>query len=520
MNNARRRLLRRGLFLGTGRSGLLACLAALSGCGGDADADADLAARFDGSTAAPAADSINHPAADAGVPRRRAPPAPPPGAIDPRAAPYNARGDGIADDTAALQAAIDSGRPVFLRAGTYAVTRLHLRAGLLLQGDGQATLAQRGGGSMLQALSAGPGQTLDGITLQDLTLLGQVETLGFAEHVHLVDLRGVRNARLQRCVLRGFRGDGLYLGGQAGDGTARHNGNVLVIENEFDGVNSDNRNGISVIDGDGIVIQRNLFQRCTRPNMPGAIDVEPDNQPFHVVRNIFIGSNRLRGIGGNVGAIAIRPGHQRRDAEPSKFLVTHNLVEGCRAFGVAFVCASDGGAGSGPDSGSDGADGHPGGAPGHALRVRGNTIVDARRGVGLTGVAGAVVENNRISDREGSMVGHVESDQRADDVTVRGNHFERCGSGGGAGFSVHHAHRLLLQDNHFDDCGHGGPGACALDFRAGTSDWVALVGNRFSSASGRTRVAIQREARHHWTPAHNRFTGNELEELPHRFEWG
>ena len=81
----------------------------------------------------------------------------------------------------------------------------------------------------------------------------------------------------------------------------------------------------------------------------------------------------------------------------------------------------------------------------HELRVCGNTIIDARRGVGLTGVSGAVVENNRISDREGSMVGHVEDDSRADDVTVRDNHFERCGSAGGVGFSVHHARRLCCR---------------------------------------------------------------------------
>ncbi len=506
MNGARRRLLQRGLFLGCGAGGLLASLAAcLSGCGGG-DADADFAARFDGSAAAPAADSSSHPAADAGVPRRQAlQRGVPPGAIDVRAAPYNARGDGLNDDTAAIQAAIDAGPAVFLRAGTYAVTRLRLRAGLLLMGDGQAVLAQRGTGSMLSALSDSATGQLDGITLQDLTLQGQVESHGFAEHVHLVDLRGVRNARLQRCVLRGFRGDGLHLGGQAADGTARHNRQVLVIENEFDGINGDNRNGISVIDGDGIVIQRNLFQRCTRANMPGAIDVEPNEQPFHVVRNIFISSNRLRDIGGNVGAIAIVPARHHYDTPPSNFLVAHNLVEGCRAFAIAFVRMRE------PAGGADSLT--------HELRVRGNTVVGARRGVGLAGVAGAVVENNRISDREGSMVGHAEEDQRADDVTVRGNHFERCGSAGGIGFSVHHAQRLMLQDNHFDDCGNGGPGACALDFRAGASDWVALAGNRFSSASGRTRVAIQREARHRWTPAHNRFTGNELEGLPNRFEW-
>ena len=489
MDEFRRLMLRRSLLGGAHLSGLLG-MGGLAGCGG-------------GSSSGPSGAAA---ARDAGVPTNRTAAAPPPGSVNVRSAPFNARGDGVADDTAALQAAIDAGPPVFVPAGRYRINRLRLRAGLLLQGEeGRATLMQAAAQSMLYASASKTSELLDGITIQDLQLQGAVETAGFSEHVHLVDLRGVRNAKLQRCVLRGFRGDALYLGGQASDGTARHNENVLVIENEFDGVNKDNRNGVSVIDGDGIVIQRNLFHNCTRPNMPGAIDVEPNSGPFHIVRNIMVSSNRFRNIGGNVAAIAIVPARHRYTVAPTNFLVTNNIIDGCDAFGINFLHMPLGGIDDG--------------MPRHDLTVSGNIVRGARRGFGLTGVGGAVIEDNRFSDLDGSMVGYVSPDQRADDVIVRNNHFLHCGSGSGVGFSVHHARRLLLQDNHFDDCGNGGPGAYALDFRAGGSDWVSIIENLFSSASGRTRVAIQRELNHQMVPAHNRFSGNQLNGLPNRFEW-
>lgn len=51
---------------------------------------------------------------------------------------FGARGDGIADDTAALQAALDSGRPVFVPRGDYRVrmNQLSLPDGTHLSGEG------------------------------------------------------------------------------------------------------------------------------------------------------------------------------------------------------------------------------------------------------------------------------------------------------------------------------------------------------------------------------------------------
>jgi len=81
------------------------------------------------------------------------------GAVNVRSAPYNARGDGISDDTAALQRAIDENEVVFIPKGYFRITRpLNLRADTKLVGTARhlSNIVGMGGGDFDDANSPQP----------------------------------------------------------------------------------------------------------------------------------------------------------------------------------------------------------------------------------------------------------------------------------------------------------------------------------------------------------------------------
>jgi hypothetical protein len=131
----------------------------------------------------------------------------------------------------------------------------------------------------------------------------------FAEFNHLVSLNGVTDAIVEGCGFTSPRGDGLYIGsGQIG-GLERHNVNVTIRNNVFDGVDNQNRNAISAIDFNGLTIEGNKFIRFTKldASMPGPIDIEPDNATTSVNRNLKILFNRFENCGGTDIALLLKP---------------------------------------------------------------------------------------------------------------------------------------------------------------------------------------------------------------------
>jgi hypothetical protein len=205
---------------------------------------------------------------------------------------FGATGDGTTDDTAAIQTAVNTAYMLFFPAGTYKVTSpITLRSNNHLFGEGASSVISYTGTATSQgALYANSGSAstyVENLVVRDLKVLGDVVASGFSEFVHLISFHGVRNCLIDNCEVVGFRGDGIIFGSGLNDNpapnslTERHNVDVTVKNCYIDGVNNDNRNGVSVIDGNGVTIENNYFIRCSRSTMPGAIDIEPDAGVFY-----------------------------------------------------------------------------------------------------------------------------------------------------------------------------------------------------------------------------------------------
>ena len=238
---------------------------------------------------------------------------------------------GVVNSTLGIQAAINASNRVYVPSGTYLTDTLTLRSNTYLVGEGGASILKQNtvtsaSYGTLHADSGASGTFVSNIIVRDLQVLGQVGSLGFSEFQYLVSLNGVENVLIDRCWITGFLGDGVYIGSGTSAGIERHNKNVTIRDCVIDGVNNDNRNGVSVIDGDGVLIEGNHFKNCTRSNMPGAIDVEPNGDLFSVVRNITVSNNRFTNCTGYGGLINFIVGAAAFTTPPCNFSAIGNTA--------------------------------------------------------------------------------------------------------------------------------------------------------------------------------------------------
>lgn len=225
------------------------------------------------------------------------------------------------DDTVAFQNAIDyiklnGGGTLYVPNGRYILTAVDLCSNLTIKGQSwDAILKQKVGFLgrwanpnyppstypkkvdalfMLNGNDILPSVNDQNIHISDLQFEGNSVESGFFETLNLIAMFAVDNVIIERCKFVAPQGDGILF---ITNHIESYISNITIRDCFFDGVNYQNRQGISFMAGDHILIENCYFTRLTKTTMPGAIDFESNMDTWGIVRNVTIRHNRFYKIG-------------------------------------------------------------------------------------------------------------------------------------------------------------------------------------------------------------------------------
>jgi hypothetical protein len=415
-------------------------------------------------------------------------------------------GDGKADDTAAFAGALskladNGGGTLLVPSGTYVVADLNAGSGTVIKGTGSplpVLLKRRDAKSILEISSghiAGSHGVLHDITIEYVTLRGRSVEEGFSEHTHNINVSGVTRLFVQNIRIEAFQGDGIYLGrGRQQDGQIAHNSDVRIADNSFEGVNNENRNGVSLIDCSECVLEHNAFTHVSRPSMPGAIDIEP-NERDEIVRDVMIRDNAITGNNGGVGSISVVLYYKDFLTMPGHITIENNRIQDSK-HGITVLW--QGGAATEQ-------------TPPLEMIIRHNFLKEVDGPMQLDGIAGVTVDNNDFSgSRSEVMVGYGLG---ASNLHFINNRFERIGRNSTQGITLcGPLTDLVFDKNRFIDLGSGRQPGSAIYFARGAVTNVFFTGNTFSSPSRVTKIAIRTANGASLRPETNTWKGNDLQD--------
>lgn len=200
---------------------------------------------------------------------------------------YGAMGNGITDDTEGIQKAIDSldenVRILHFPSGTYLVSEdIILKSGIVLRGDGVDSVIQRTGTDAdrynVLKLENGGRVTIENLFIKGDRSYGHEGTSG--EWGMCIGLYGCSDVRINNCTLTEGWGDGVYVG-------ASEDGGCYNISIDGCVIDSNRRNGVSVIECDGFRMVHSKLLNSDGTAPKAGIDFEP-NSADQMVKNCLV----------------------------------------------------------------------------------------------------------------------------------------------------------------------------------------------------------------------------------------
>jgi parallel beta-helix repeat protein len=229
--------------------------------------------------------------------------------VNVRSAPYNAKGDGITDDTAAIQAAVNAvagtGGEVTIPAGTYLINPIanNGNAGIAL---GSSMTLNLEDGAVLQARSTATSGyvvlQLNGVhdvNLTGGTVLGNRDNNTITDTVEAgmgIQVKASRHVVVENMNVSNCWADGIYVVAASQDVTISQ-----VV------ANNNRRNGMSIVSVSDMVVRGCTFENATGSMENGAmangggIDVEP-NPGDTIDTVLFAGCSFRNNAAGGLGA--------------------------------------------------------------------------------------------------------------------------------------------------------------------------------------------------------------------------
>lgn len=195
---------------------------------------------------------------------------------------FGVKGDGVTDDTDAIQLALNSNIPLYFPEGTYLISESLMLNNAVILGQ-NATIKMAGNNLDVYANF----QVINNCLIENFNIVGDrnSHTVTTGEYGMGININGSNNV-IKDCNISDLWGDGIYI---KGDNNSVFNCRIYNAR----------RNGISVINGKNILIDGCHIHKTNGTSPMCAIDIEPNTNEQTVqctISNCILVDNKRGGI--------------------------------------------------------------------------------------------------------------------------------------------------------------------------------------------------------------------------------